>query len=167
MAVGVAVIDENCSFVIEKTLSYSYKTWGGRGTTISGITTTTNDTTAKTDYSGESNTTKIINQLGSGNAPAAEYCRGRSCTVNGTTLHGYLGSCGEWQTAYNNKSSINSALSKIGGTAMKTGANIYHWTSTQFYSDNAWILSWTDGILETGYDKNYGNFMRAFYPLPK
>ena len=167
-AIGVAVISDNCSFVIEKTVSYSKKIWGGGyGNTISGVVSTNQPNTAKTDYAGESNTTKIINQLGSGNAPAAEYCRGRSCTVNGTTLHGYLGSCGEWQTAYNNKSSIDSALSKIGGTAMKTGANIYHWTSTQFYSDNAWILSWTDGILETGYDKNYGNFMRAFYPLPK
>ena len=88
LAVGVAVIDENCAFVIEKTVSYSYIVWGGAGTTISGITTTTDDATAKTDYAGESNTTKIINQLGSGKAPAADYCRGRSCTVNGTTLYG-------------------------------------------------------------------------------
>ena len=122
LAVGVAVISDNCAFVIEKTVSYSdLKKWGGYGTKISEIVSTGTESAAKADYAGESNTTKIINQLGSGNAPAAEYCRGRSCTVNGTTLHGYLGSCGEWQTAYNNKSSINSALSKIGGTAMKTG----------------------------------------------
>ena len=165
LAVGVAVIDENCSFVIEKTVSYSTMQWGGYGTKISGIVTTTDSNTAKTDYAGESNTTKIINQLGSGNAPAAEYCRGRTCTVNGTTLHGYLGAAGEWWTAYNNKSAIDSALSKIGGTAINVGAN-YHWASTQFNADNAWMLGWGKGIIN-GYAKNYGNYVRAFYPLPK
>ena len=166
LAVGVAVIDEYCSFVIEKTMSYSSMQWGGYGTEISGIVTTENSSIAKIDYAGESNTTEIINQLGSGNAPAADYCRSRSCTVNGTTLYGYLGALGEWQTAYNNKSSIDSALSKIGGTAMKTGTDVYHWTSTQMLSDNAWILSWDKGTLN-GYDKNYGHYVRAFYPLPK
>ena len=160
-AIGVAVVSDNCSFVIDKTVSYSY--WERSGTEISGIVTTSDSNTAKTDYAGESNTTKIINQLGSGNAPAAEYCRGRSCTVNGTTLYGYLGALGEWQTAYNNKSSIDSALSKIGGTAMKTGN--YHLTSTQYSSSDAWTLSWKDGSVYNNY-KNTSYNVRAFYPLP-
>ena len=161
LAVGVAVIDGNCSFVIEKTVSYSMMQWGGYGTTISGITSSD---IAKTNYAGESNTTKIISQLGSGNAPAAEYCRGRSCTVNGTTLYGYLGALGEWQTAYNNKSSIDSALSKIGGTAMLTG---YHWTSTQHSSYSAWILNWGNGNVNDSKPKNSNdNCACAFYPLP-
>ena len=162
LAVGVAVIDENCSFVIEKTMSYSGKAWGGYGTTISGIKTTTNQSTALLDYLGETNTTKIINQLGSGNALAANYCKGRSCTVSGTTLYGYLGAAGEWQTAYDNKSSIDSALSKIGGTAMST--DHYHWTSTQYSSHNAWILDWSLGSVYSN-DKDYGNYVRAFYHL--
>ena len=162
-AIGVAVVSDNCSFVIEKTVSYSGKTWGGYGTTISGIATTTDTATAKTDYSGETNTTKIINQLGSGNAPAADYCRGRSCTVNGTTLRGYLGALGEWQTAYNNKSAINSALSTIGGTAVSTDA--YHWTSTQSSSSSVWLLGWDDGTVY-GNDKNSYYYARAFYPIP-
>ena len=162
LAVGVAVIDENYAFVIEKTASTSTLEWGGHGTEISGIVTTTNKNAAKIDYVGESNTTKIINQLGSGNAPAADYCRGRSCTVNGTTLHGYLGSCGEWQTAYNNKSSIDSALSKIGGTAIATESS--HWTSTQHSSTNAWCLTWGNGVVG-GSTKDGSNYVRAFYPL--
>lgn len=158
-AVGVAVIDENCSFVIEKTVSYSTMQWGGHGTEISGITSSN---TASTNYAGETNTTKIINQLGSGNAPAADYCRGRSCTVNGTTLYGYLGAAGEWQTAYNNKSSIDSALSKIGGTAMSTSD--YHWTSTQYSSDTGWVSSWYNGgFLRSS--KNSDSYVRAFYHL--
>ena len=162
-AIGVAVISDNCAFVIEKTVSYSYKAWGGYETTISEIVTTTDKNTAKTDYLGESNTTKIINQLGSGNAPAADYCRSRSYTVNGTTLYGYLGALGEWQTAYDNKSSINSALSKIGGTAIVT--NDYHWTSTQRSSGHAWLLHWYNG--DASYtNKNGSPYVRAFYPLP-
>ena len=164
-AIGVAVISDNCAFVIEKTVSYSLKKWGGYGTAISGIVTIANSNTAKTDYVGESNTTKIINQLGSGNnAPAANYCRGRSCKVNRTTLHGYLGALGEWQTAYNNKSSIDSALSKIGGTALKTSS--YHWTSTQYSSDYAWTLRWSNGNVGNG-SKSGNNHVRAFYPLPQ
>ena len=164
-AIGVAVISDNCAFVIEKTMSYSTSTiqWGGKGITISGIVTTSTTNIAKTDYAGESNTTKIINQLGSGNAPAAEYCRGRSCTVNGTTLYGYLGALGEWQTAYNNKSSIDSALSKIGGTAIDTLD--FHWTSTQGSSDSAWYLRWDNGSVGIYY-KDYGGYVRTFYPLP-
>ena len=162
-AIGVAVISDNCSFVIEKTVAYAIKKWGGYGTEISGIVTTEDSNTAKVDYAGESNTTKIINQLGSGNAPAADYCRGRSCTVNGTTLYGYLGALGEWQTAYNNKSSINSALSKIGGTAMITG---YHWASTQGSSRNAWIWRWSTGRVGCTDKHQSSAYVRAFYPLP-
>lgn len=163
-AIGVAVVSDNCAFVIEKTESYSNKTWGVKGAEISGIVTTTNSSTAKTDYAGESNTTKIIDQLGSGNAPAVDYCRSRSCTVNGTTLYGYLGALGEWQTAYNNKlSSIDKALRTIGGTSMKT--DDYHWTSTQYSSDKAWVLNWARGNL-SNVPKTYNYYVRAFYPLP-
>ena len=147
---------------MDKTVSYSTKTWGGYGTTISGITTTSNTATAKTDYAGESNTTKIINQLGSGNAPAADYCRSRSYTVNGTTLRGYLGALGELQTAYDNKSSIDSALSKIGGTAMDTNN---HWTSTQYSAGRAWTLHWASGSVNGG-GKGGDTYVRAFYPIP-
>ena len=162
LAVGVAVIDENCSFVIDKVGTSSTYIWGGQGTIISGIVTAKDNTTAKTDYAGESNTTKIINQLGSDKAPAANYCRGRSCTVNGTTLYGYLGALGEWQTAINNKSAIDSALNKIGGTAM--GTSDKHWTSSQGSADNAWPFNWTDGDALNS-PKIYNYYVRAFYHL--
>ena len=161
-AIGVAVVSDNCSFVIDKVGTSSIYTWGGYGTTISGITTTPDAATAKTDYAGETNTTKIRNQLGSGNAPAADYCRGRSYTVNGTTLYGYLGALGEWWTAYNNKSAIDSAISKIGGTDMIAN---YHWTSTQSSSNRAWGLYWNNGNVGDR-TKDYDNYVRAFYPLP-
>lgn len=160
-AIGVAVISDNCSFVIEKTVAYAIKKWGGYGTEISGLSSEIN-----TDYAGESNTTKIIDEIGS-RAEAANYCRGKSCTVNGTTLYGYLGALGEWRTAYNNKSSIDSAFSKIGGVGITTSTN--HWTSTQFPSDPSYYaiyLSWSNGY-SSSYAKDVGYYVRAFYPLPQ
>ena len=160
-AIGVAVISDNCSFVIEKTVAYAIKEWGRRGITISGLSSE-----IKTDYAGESNTTKIIDKLGS-RAEAANYCRGKSCTVNGTTLYGYLGALGEWVTAYNNKSSIDSAFSKIGGVGITTSTS--HWTSTQssvYPSYDAMRLHWSNGYY-VNESKDFGYYVRAFYPLPQ
>ena len=45
---------------------------------------------------------------------AAKYCYNNTLTINGTTKHGYLGGCGEWYLAWQNKSAINTALYEIG-----------------------------------------------------
>lgn len=62
-AVGVAVKTSACSFVIAPDEVQSIQ-WGGYGTTISRCTTTTNESTAKTDYNGKANTDAIVAQLG-------------------------------------------------------------------------------------------------------
>ena len=159
-AVGVAVLSDNCKFVISKTQG-STMTWGGYGTTISGIVTTTDANTAKKDYAGKDNTDKIITQLGASGAPAANYCK----NTNGLFpdgRQGYLGSLGEWQEAYNNKSEIDACMSLIGGTAIAT--DYYHWTSTQFSSDAAWVLSWSVGRVSSRNKDDYYR-VRAFAAL--
>lgn len=145
-AVGVAVLSDNCKFVISTTENSSNIQWGGYGTTISNIVTTTDAATAKKDYLGSGNTDKIIAQLGSGNAPAADYCRGVTFKHG---KKGYLGSLGEWQEAYNNKAEIDACMSLIGGTAINT--SYYHWTSTQCSSSRSWLLSWSDGSVTNRY----------------
>ena len=158
-AVGVAVLSDNCKFVISTTENSSNIQWGGYGTTISNIVTTTDTATAKKDYLGSGNTDKIITQLGSGNAPAADYCRGVTFKHG---KKGYLGSLGEWQEAYNNKAEIDACMSLIGGTAINT--SYYHWTSTQYSSNRSWILYWSDGSV-TSNSKNYNYRVRAFAAL--
>ena len=162
LAVGVAVIDENCAFIIGKTQNYSEIVWSETlyGTIVSGITTTPNYSIVKTDYAGEANSA-IVRGLTSGENNAFNWAYGNTITVNGTTLYGYLGALGEWWTAYNNKSSINSALSKIGGTAIVAD---YHWSSTQYSSSDAWILSWKDGSVPS-INKHGITYVRAFYHL--
>ena len=149
-AVGVSVCTENSAFVIAPTYDSAKKQWCGYGTTISGIVTSTDSATAKKDYAGESNTDKIIAQLGKGKAPAAEYCRSLSFK-NGKK--GYLWSLGEAQDAFNNKAAIDAAMSKIGGTAISTDS--YYWTSTQYSSSDAWKLYWNYGDVNGSYKDNY------------
>lgn len=158
-AVGVAVLSDNCKFVISTTENSSNIQWGGYGTTISNIVTTTDAATAKKDYLGSGNTDKIIAQLGSGNAPAADYCRGVTFKHG---KKGYLGSLGEWQEAYNNKAEIDACMSLIGGTAINT--SYYHWTSTQYSSIGSWVLRWSDGGVGLS-TKNYDYRVRAFAAL--
>ena len=163
LAVGVAVIDENCSFVIGKTQSSSGIVWSNTlyGTNVFGTVTTTDSSPAKTDYAGEYNSA-IIRGRTSGEENAFSLAYSNTITVNGTTLYGYLGALGEWQTAYNNKSSIDSALSKIGGTAISI--DNYHWASTQHSPTNAWYLDWDNGNVSY-INKNDNSCVRAFYHL--
>ena len=158
-AVGVAVLSDNCKFVISTTENSSNIQWGGYGTTISNIVTTTDAATAKKDYLGSGNTDKIIAQLGSGNAPAADYCRGVTFKHG---KKGYLGSLGEWQEAYNNKAEIDACMSLIGGTAINT--SYYHWTSTQCSSGSSWVLDWSGGSVGDD-DKGNRDRVRTFAAL--
>ena len=158
-AVGVAVLSDNCKFVISTTENSSNIQWGGYGTTISNIVTTTDAATAKKDYLGSGNTDKIIAQLGSGNAPAADYCRGVTFKHG---KKGYLGSLGEWQEAYNNKAEIDACMSLIGGTAINT--SYYHWTSTQYSSNGSWRLYWSDGSVGSN-TKSRDSRVRPFAAL--
>ena len=162
LAVGVAVIDGNCSFVIGKTQDSSDIHWSDTlyGTEVSGIVTTTDSNRALLDYAGEANSA-IVRGLTSGENNAFNWAYSNTITVNGTTLYGYIGALGEWQTAYNNRSSIDSALSKIGGTAMGT-LNPYY-ASTQYSLYRAWVLSWNSSAFY-GF-KNGGYPIRAFYHL--
>lgn len=161
-AVGVAVVSDNCSFVIDKTNSNSGIAWGGYGTDIPNLDNITDSSQAKLDYDGKSNTDKIIASLGSSTSNAAGWCRSKSITVNGSVRYGYLPSLGEWQTAYNNKSVIDSALSTIGGTAMLTG---YHWSSTEYSSDVAWYLLWSSGNVSNFTKGSDDTYCRPWFEL--
>ena len=133
-AVGVYVGTENSKFVISPTEGV-IKEWGGYDTAISGVVNTYDTAIAKKDYAGEANTDKIIAQLGTGNAPAAEYCR-NYIFKNGKK--GYLWSLGEVFDVFNNKTDIENAMKKIGGAYINT--NNSHWTSTQYTAMSAWTV---------------------------
>ena len=114
-------------------------TWGYYGTTT-GATSTTD---------GAANTDKIA----SGSA-AAKWCRAIGATW-------YLPARSELGTIYNNKSTLNKTLSAIGGTTLGTG---YYWSSTEYTSDDAYYISFSNGSVD---DDNKGNsyYVRAVRAL--
>lgn len=157
-AVGVAVLSENCEFVIAPTPKFLSKYWCPSYTYISGVTTTSSQLEAQADYKGIENSAAIVAVAGSNNYAAA-YCQ-EYLFKNGKK--GYLGSCGEWQEAYNNKAEINACMSLIGGDEIS--GNNFHWTSTQYDRDNAWVLRWDDGIVDYSGKEQY-RWARAFAVL--
>lgn len=156
---GIAVITSNCRFVMSLSDAHTkYCEWGSYDTEVSGITTTTDISTAKTDYDGEAQTTTILSVLGNSSdtddAPAAYYCRAYTFPDG---KKGYLGAAGEWQAALDNKAAVASALSKCGGTALSNS----YWTSTQSSSTYSWYMRWDNEFLSNRY-KNTNYYVRAF-----
>ena len=144
-ALGVAVITEDCEFVISKSLPMKNAIeWGGYGTDISELTNYSNSSSAQNDFNGQSNTNTILLNLGTSTDIAAGYCRSQS--LNGKT--GYLPAAGELYVMWENKSDINSALQKIGASTIDSAFNNlytgshYPWSSTEYSSDYAWYLYW-------------------------
>lgn len=166
-AIGVAVVTANCRFVIDKlaTNGNNRIRYGGNNKDLSniGVVVSSNADTALTDFAGEDNTTKLINALDGYNdgyvtgAAAAEACR---AAFGG---NGYMGSLGEWNEAYANKSDVDSMMTKIGGTAILT--NRVHWSSTLYNdSSTSWNLNWNDGYLGAN-SRSYNALVRAFRAL--
>lgn len=163
---GVAVVSAKCNFIIAKTdVSQPSLCWGGYGKTLEDIVTATSNSSALLDYDGEGNTSKIIQQLNgyddgtSLGAPAAEYCK---AYIFPNGKKGYLPSIGEWKTAYNNRTAIDSAISLIGGAAINT--NSYYSSSTQCDSAYNWGIYWSGGYLNQNTKKST-YYVRAFTTL--
>lgn len=160
-AVGVVVLLSKCQFVIAPTDSSSTQIWskGGAQDVVPGVTTTTEPVMARTtDYRGAQNSSAIVAQYGDTSDYAAGWCQ-NFLFKNGE--RGYLGSCGEWQEAYNNKAEIDTCMSLIGGTAIATD---YYWTSTQCNSSSSWSMHWNKSDLHKSLKSNVRR-VRAFAPL--
>lgn len=149
-------------FIIAKEdASSSTLAWGGYNKTISGIVTSTSSSTAVLDMDGIGNTSKIIEQCADytsqsiTGAPAAEACAAYTFPSGQT---GYLPALGEWDLAYDHKASIVSAISLIGGTAIRSD---YYWSSSQYASISSWGLGWNGGYLNSN-RKDYIGYVRAF-----
>lgn len=125
---GVAVIADECSFVMSiETLSAD--TWtDNTNFLIDGVFSTTSQSEALKDYNGKKNTAHIKANETSG---AATIC---SNYIFPNGANGYLPSVGEMYIAYLHKDEINAAR-----TLFKTkGYTWAYWTSTQGDESTAW-----------------------------
>lgn len=134
-AVGVAVLTDECKFMISKGPSYSSYWSNGTLKKVDGVTTTKISYDAERDYKGVQNTAKIISEYGMNLTYAAQQCS--SFTFN-NGKKGYLGAAGEWMKVFNNLSEVNTCMSIIGGEKI-SNLNSY-WTSTQYDGTNAWVV---------------------------
>ena len=167
-AEGVCVMRaKSGGFVIAKEdVSSSKLACGGYYKTISGIITSKTSSIAVLDMDGIGNTPKIIEQCigytsnGVTGAPAAEACTAYTFPSG---QKGYLPALGEWKIAYNNNTAVISAMTLIGGTAIKAD---YYWSSTQCDSKNSWYLYWIKGTMNKNskFD-TYAGCVRAFAAL--
>ena len=139
-AVGVAVLTNNCKFVIAPD-GRALSNWSvGSTELIAGVTATRDKSIAEKDYKGVQNTANIISEYGTSNTYAGKVCSSYTFR-NGK--NGYLGAAGEWKEVYNNKTEINACLSKIGGEQIGESPA---WSSTQYNKDSAWFMN--NGNLE-------------------
>ena len=159
--VGVFVNDGEHDFVIAKeNASSSGLRWGGYGKLIEGIPTISEDYNAKKDFDGKSNTHMIITELEGYNdgygkgSPACEACA-NYLFIDGSK--GYMPALGELYLAYINKSNIDTALTKCGGTTMDGG----YWSSSQKNETMSYYCTWGLGGTYSG-SKAYTQMVRAF-----
>lgn len=167
LAVGVAVINDNCRFAITKgekpQIAWSDALYG---TDVSGLTNYSDSSQALTDFNGENNTAVIRAAASSEDSSnnAAHYCYNQTVSISGRgTVHGYLPASGELRAAYNNKSSVDSAMSLIGGTAMPIDYRL--WLSTEYSSLSAWSLFWDDGDLSMANKGTTNGYAVPMYSL--
>lgn len=164
-AVGVAVITDNTRMCITKG-EKPLRAWSTQlyGTDIPEII---NSNTVTDDYNGQSNTTAIIAAATSESVSnnAAHYCYSQTASINGSAVHGYLPAIGELYDAYQNKSAVDSAISKIGGTAIPTNSPI--WASSEWddAKNFAWRLAWNIGFTGGSYKNDSSNYALPCFPI--
>ena len=112
-------------------------TWGPN-VDISGIQNYSTNTTATADWQGFNNTKAIYEyrKTKGGSFQAAE--KALAYSTEGTSQgQWYLPAAGELKAVSDNKSTLNTTLSKIGGTSL----SLSDWTSSEKDSTNAFIFS--------------------------
>ena len=127
--------------------------WGGYGTDISGLTNITSSSTAKNDFSGKSNTSKIVSALGDKSSYAAGYCY--NYTTTGTSKGDwYLPAAGElYASIMTNYSAVNNGIKAAGGKQLSS--DYYYWSSSEYGSKYAWeVVAYYGGVGYGGKSNN-------------
>lgn len=151
---GVAVYDESCSFIIalggDKQLPIN------SGNASSSLTSYNTEETAKADFDGAGNTDILLSDYGSVTTESAGYCEAYTFPRGGA---GYLGSAGEWNTAFKYKDEIDAIMTLVGGDALKAS----YWTSTYYgrlgFYYYFWYFMWEDSSSAQAGDMNYDAVM--------
>ena len=113
-----------------------------------------------TDFDGKTNTSTIINKLGS-TAAAANTCN-KYATDHILAGEWYLPAVGELAYLMARWNTIKAALAAVNGVALLESYS--YWSSSEGSSDGAWRLNTNGGNLGF-YNKDYSLYVRAFCQL--
>ena len=120
--------------------------WASVKEDIAGLTNYTSSSEALTETTtGKENTATII-ALG-GDYASSSYAPGYCYNLTeGNQPEGswFLPNFKELKAIYNNQTTINTALTNSGGTALTTS---FYWPSTEYGSNSAWVLRMRDGYV--------------------
>ena len=155
--IGV-VFDVSRKLAIALEQGSSLKWASSRNYDIPGLTNYSSSSAAKGDYNGKSNTSIIIAHGDSNGyeTPAADYAYNYSTT--GTNKGDwYLPALGELQLIYNNRTTLDNSLSKVGATQLGTHT---YWSSSEYNSNYAWNLGFYIGYWSGEYKNSYYSYGR-------
>ncbi|PKO97084.1 MAG: hypothetical protein CVU12_02105 [Bacteroidetes bacterium HGW-Bacteroidetes-7] len=133
-AIGV-IINNAYGVLRAMALSDGFKSFGGSGTDILGLTNYTTSDNALNDIDGKGNTLLIVNSLGNGTDHAAGYCA--NFTTAGTSVGDWhLGALGEFKMIVDNRATVNTSLTTVGGTLIVNVGTIRNYGSSTEYGGN-------------------------------
>lgn len=158
---GVAVILSTCRFVIVPNVNSTAKWASTANVNLTAINKTTTNT-AKADYNGKSNTATMLTNTNCKASGCAAYVCANTTSKRGKK--GYLGAVGEMYAIYQNRATINTLLTLIGGTSIGTGS---YWTSDQYYASSkyyAWRVTMSSGGV-TNQTQTTSNYIRVLTEL--
>lgn len=144
VANGVAVVADECSFVMAKEFVGKRANWSWNYyAEINGIFLSDDKEEAKTDFAGKLNTMTIIQQ----STEAGAYAQAANICVdyvfpNGAK--GYLGAAGEWGVVVRYGEKVIEAMILLQNTLIQS--SWINWTSTQGTSPWVWSVGWSGNI---------------------
>ena len=111
---------------------------------------------ALSDFNGKANTAVVIAEA---SIDARDMCTVLN-TFNASDSYNdwYIPACGQLALIYLNKTEINAALAKIGGTALSTEYG--YWSSSEYSSDYAWYVDFLNSSVCEDTKGYYGNQVR-------
>ena len=135
---------------LEQSLQY----WSTEYFDVPGLSNITSSSAVTADWQGKNNTRVVLEYCKAKgySCPAFEYVN--SYKTDGTKAGDwYLPAMGELNAIYGNRGVLNITLGKIGGTKLDTG---YHWSSSEYFRNDAWALYLGDGGVKDFYkDSNF------------
>lgn len=132
--------------------------WSTEYFDVDTLSNITSSSAVTADWQGKSNTAKVVAycNANSKSCPAFDYVI--SYTTAGTKAGDwYLPAGGELNAIYGNMGVLNTALSKVGGTALPSS---YHWSSSEHSSNGAWYQDFSGGYFYSNYHKGYSTYVR-------